>query len=102
MTSGSKGIHLYARLDKAVSSEGASALAKQIAQSLAKQTPDLVTATMKRSIRDGKVFVDWSQNSGAKTTVAPYSLRGRAVSRGPRWSWRRCSGSSPQTLCRRG
>ncbi|MBP0685866.1 ATP-dependent DNA ligase, partial [Mycobacterium tuberculosis] len=54
------------------------AVAKQIAQSLAKQTPDLVTATMKRSIRDGKVFVDWSQNSGAKTTVAPYSLRGRA------------------------
>ena len=53
-------------------------MAKQIAQSLAKQTPDLVTATMKRSIRSGKVFVDWSQNSGAKTTVAPYSLRGRA------------------------
>lgn len=78
VTSGSKGIHLYARLDKAVSSKGASAVAKQIAQSLAEQTPDLVTATMKRSIRDGKVFVDWSQNSGAKTTVAPYSLRGRA------------------------
>ncbi|MBB1024804.1 ATP-dependent DNA ligase [Dietzia sp. DQ12-76] len=78
VTSGSKGIHLYARLDKAVTAKGASAVAKQIAQSLAKQTPDLVTATMKRSIRDGKVFVDWSQNSGAKTTVAPYSLRGRA------------------------
>ncbi|MBB1029501.1 ATP-dependent DNA ligase [Dietzia sp. SLG310A2-38A2] len=78
VTSGSKGIHLYSRLAKAVSSKGASAVAKQIAQSLAKQTPDLVTATMKRSIRDGKVFVDWSQNSGAKTTVAPYSLRGRA------------------------
>ncbi|MDX2358789.1 ATP-dependent DNA ligase [Dietzia sp. PP-33] len=78
VTSGSKGLHLYARLDKAVSAKGASAVAKQIAQSLEKQTPDLVTATMKRSIRSGKVFVDWSQNSGAKTTVAPYSLRGRA------------------------
>ena len=78
VTSGSKGIHLYARLDKAVTAASASKVAKQIAQSLAKQTPDLVTATMKRSIRDGKVFVDWSQNSGAKTTVAPYSLRGRA------------------------
>ncbi len=32
---------------------------------------------MKRSERDGKVFIDWSQNNGAKTTVAPYSLRGR-------------------------
>ncbi|GAA3515949.1 ATP-dependent DNA ligase [Dietzia aurantiaca] len=78
VTSGSKGIHLYARLNKAVTAPSASKVAKQIAQSLAKQTPDLVTATMKRSIRDGKVFVDWSQNSGAKTTVAPYSLRGRA------------------------
>ncbi|MCZ4656592.1 ATP-dependent DNA ligase [Dietzia kunjamensis] len=78
VTSGSKGIHLYARLEKAVTAASASKVAKQIAQSLEKQTPDLVTATMKRSIRDGKVFVDWSQNSGAKTTVAPYSLRGRA------------------------
>ncbi|WP_271799401.1 ATP-dependent DNA ligase [Dietzia maris] len=78
VTSGSKGIHLYARLDKAVTAASASKVAKQIAQSLAQQTPDLVTATMKRSIREGKVFVDWSQNSGAKTTVAPYSLRGRA------------------------
>ena len=31
---------------------------------------------MKRSLRTGKVFIDWSQNNGAKTTVAPYSLRG--------------------------
>ncbi|NLD86487.1 MAG: ATP-dependent DNA ligase, partial [Actinomycetales bacterium] len=78
VTSGSKGIHLYARLDKAVSARGASAVARRIATSLEKQYPDLVTASMKRSIRPGKVFVDWSQNSGAKTTVAPYSLRGRA------------------------
>ena len=39
--------------------------------------PALVTATMSRSLRAGKVFVDWSQNNAAKTTVAPYSLRGR-------------------------
>ncbi len=78
VTSGSKGIHLYARLDKAVSATGASAVAKQIAKTLEKQHPEQVTATMKRSVRAGKVFLDWSQNSGAKTTVSPYSLRGRA------------------------
>jgi bifunctional non-homologous end joining protein LigD len=39
--------------------------------------PKLVTATMTRSLRDGKVFLDWSQNSSAKTTIAPYSMRGR-------------------------
>ena len=39
--------------------------------------PKLVTATMAKSLRAGKVFLDWSQNSSAKTTIAPYSLRGR-------------------------
>ena len=39
--------------------------------------PKLVTSTMTKSVRAGKVFVDWSQNSGSKTTIAPYSLRGR-------------------------
>lgn len=39
--------------------------------------PALVTSTMTKSLRAGKVFVDWSQNSGSKTTIAPYSLRGR-------------------------
>ena len=38
---------------------------------------DRVISSMKRSERDGKVFIDWSQNNGAKTTVSPYSLRGR-------------------------
>ena len=78
VTSGSKGIHIYARLNNAVGEKKASALAKQVAETLEEQTPDLVTATMKRSVREGKVFIDWSQNSSAKTTVAPYSLRGRA------------------------
>ena len=78
VTSGSKGIHIYARLDKARSGKKASELAKRLAKTLEEQTPDEVTATMKRSVREGKVFIDWSQNSGSKTTVAPYSLRGRA------------------------
>jgi bifunctional non-homologous end joining protein LigD len=32
---------------------------------------------MTRSLRPGKVLIDWSQNNGSKTTVAPYSLRAR-------------------------
>jgi bifunctional non-homologous end joining protein LigD len=77
LTSGSKGLHLYSPLDKPVSSRGASVLAKRVAQQLETSMPKLVTATMTKSLRAGKVFVDWSQNSGAKTTIAPYSLRGR-------------------------
>ncbi len=78
VTSGSKGIHLYAPLDNPVSSRGAVVLAKRVAQQLEKTIPKLVTATMTKSVRAGKVFVDWSQNNGSKTTIAPYSLRGRA------------------------
>ncbi|WP_241385791.1 ATP-dependent DNA ligase [Rhodococcus sp. CH91] len=77
VTSGSKGIHLYVPLDRMLSSVGASKVAKQVARNLETTHPDLVTATMAKSVREGKVFVDWSQNNGSKTTVAPYSLRGR-------------------------
>ena len=60
-----------------VSSRGASVLAKRIAAQLEKTMPKQVTATMTKSLRAGKVFLDWSQNNSAKTTIAPYSLRGR-------------------------
>lgn len=78
LTSGSKGVHLYVPLAEPISSQGASVLAKRIALALEKSMPKQVTATMTKSVRDGKVFVDWSQNSAAKTTIAPYSMRGRA------------------------
>lgn len=77
LTSGSKGVHLYVPLTDPISSHGASVLARKVAQQLEKAMPKLVTATMARSLRDGKVFLDWSQNSSAKTTIAPYSMRGR-------------------------
>ncbi|HEY1840809.1 MAG TPA: ATP-dependent DNA ligase [Mycobacterium sp.] len=77
LTSGSKGLHLYSPLDKPISSRGAVVLAKRVAQQLEKSMPKLVTSTMTKSVRAGKVFVDWSQNNGSKTTIAPYSLRGR-------------------------
>jgi len=77
LTSGSKGLHLYAPLAEPVSSSGATVLAKRVAQQLEKSMPKLVTSTMTRSLRAGKVFLDWSQNNSAKTTIAPYSLRGR-------------------------
>ncbi|MCV7301059.1 ATP-dependent DNA ligase [Mycobacterium barrassiae] len=77
LTSGSKGLHLYVPLEKPISSRGASVLARRIAVQLEKTMPKRVTATMTKSMRSGKVFVDWSQNNGNKTTIAPYSLRGR-------------------------
>ncbi|MGW4356339.1 ATP-dependent DNA ligase [Nocardia sp. NPDC004582] len=78
VTSGSKGIHIYVPLDRKLGPNGASAVAKQVATNLQQLRPELVTATMAKSARGGKVFLDWSQNNPAKTTIAPYSLRGRA------------------------
>ncbi|MGO1971751.1 MAG: ATP-dependent DNA ligase [Propionibacteriaceae bacterium] len=77
VTSGSKGIHLYAPLDGEHTSPQASTLAKELARSLEADHPDLVISSMRRSERKGKVFIDWSQNNANKTTIAPYSLRGR-------------------------
>ncbi len=78
VTSGSKGIHVYAGLDGAQTSEQSSAVARELARALEADHPDLVVSRMAKNVRAGRVFVDWSQNNGAKTTVAPYSLRGRA------------------------
>ncbi|WP_300404255.1 non-homologous end-joining DNA ligase [Nocardioides sp.] len=75
--SGSKGLHLYATLPSRLPPDESTALAKEIAEELQAEHPRLVTATMTKARRHGKVFLDWSQNAGSKTTIAPYSLRGR-------------------------
>jgi len=78
VTSGSKGIHLYAPLDGSQSAADATAVARELALALEADHPDLVISTMRRSERAGLVFLDWSQNNGSKTTISPYSLRGRS------------------------
>ncbi len=77
VTSGSKGLHLYAALPGELDSGEVSELARLLAEELASAQPRLVTATMTKALRRGKVFLDWSQNAGSKTTLSPYSLRGR-------------------------
>ena len=81
VTSGSHGMHVYAGLPPrsvfAVDSHQAAQLVHDVASRLEQQMPDLVTATMAKAKRSGKVFFDWSQNVAAKTTISPYSLRGR-------------------------
>lgn len=77
VTSGSKGLHLYADLDRSRDSDEVCDYAKGIAEELEKAHPSLVVSQMTKARRGGKVFLDWSQNSGSKTTIAPYSLRGR-------------------------
>lgn len=74
-TSGKKGMQLYVPLRPKRSWEAVHEYAKQVAQRLEREDPKLVISRMTKQARGGKVFVDWSQNHQAKTTVAPYSLR---------------------------
>ena len=77
VTSGSKGMQLYASLGGDLTSDQVRDLAQQLAQEMTAKHPDLVLWKMTKSLRPGKIFLDWSQNVAAKTTISPYSLRGR-------------------------
>ncbi len=76
VTSGSKGMQLYASWPSSAAGSTRD-YAKALAEGLARDHRSLVVSDMKKVLRRGKVLVDWSQNHLAKTTVTPYSLRGR-------------------------
>ena len=75
--SGSKGIHLYVPLNTKATYEMTQSFAKSVAQFLERDHPNLIVSEMAKVKRKGKVFVDWSQNSEHKSTVAVYSLRAK-------------------------
>ncbi|WP_218611351.1 non-homologous end-joining DNA ligase [Pseudonocardia sp. KRD291] len=75
-TSGGKGLQLYVPVH-VTRAEQTSEFARDVAERLAADRPREVVAVMAKARRKGRVFVDWSQNNTAKTTVASYSLRGR-------------------------
>jgi bifunctional non-homologous end joining protein LigD len=75
--SGSKGLQLYVPLNTPVTYEQTTPFAKAVAELLAQQFPRLVVSEMPKNLRRGRVLIDWSQNSEAKTTVCVYSLRGK-------------------------
>ncbi|MFI2430945.1 non-homologous end-joining DNA ligase [Streptomyces sp. NPDC018693] len=75
-TSGAKGLHLLAAV-RGSSSEQVSDYARRLAVEAERAMPRLALHRMTRSLRPGKVFVDWSQNAARKTTATPYTLRAR-------------------------
>jgi bifunctional non-homologous end joining protein LigD len=76
-TSGSKGLQLYVPLHTPTTFDATKLFARALAQVLEQDHPEHVVSDMKKTLRTGKVFVDWSQNDEHKTTIAVYSLRAR-------------------------
>jgi bifunctional non-homologous end joining protein LigD len=76
-TSGSKGMQVYVPLNTPITYDETKAFAHELARLLERQNPKLVVSDMKKALRVGKVFVDWSQNDDHKTTICVYSLRAR-------------------------
>ncbi len=76
--SGSKGIHIHVPLNTDVTYDMTQAFAQSVAQYLASEHPDLIVSEMAKAKRRRNVFIDWSQNSEYKSTVAVYSLRAKA------------------------
>jgi len=76
-TSGSKGLQIYVPLNTAVTYETTKSFAHAVARLLAERHPNMVVSEMKKELRGGKIFIDWSQNDEHKTTVSVYSLRAR-------------------------
>jgi bifunctional non-homologous end joining protein LigD len=77
-TSGSKGLQVYVPLNTTVTFDQTKNLSRALAQLLEDEHRNLVTSNMSKSVRKGKVFVDWSQNDEHKTTICVYSLRAKA------------------------
>ena len=76
-TSGSKGLQIYVPLNTAVTYDDTKPFAHEVARLLERQYPQQVVSDMKKTLRTGKVFIDWSQNDDHKTTICVYSLRAK-------------------------
>jgi bifunctional non-homologous end joining protein LigD len=75
--SGSKGLHLAVPLNTEATYESTQPFAKALADLAARQLPDCVVSEMSKTLRRGKVLIDWSQNSDFKTTVCVYAMRAK-------------------------
>ena len=77
-TSGNKGMQVYVPLNvPGATYEQTKGFSRAVAETLEAAEPDVVVSRMAKSLRGGKIFIDYSQNDEHKTTVGVYSLRAR-------------------------
>ena len=74
-TTGSRGIHIYARLAPEQDSYVVRAAAVAVARELERRRPDLLTASWWKEERGARVFIDFNQNAPHKTVFGAWSVR---------------------------
>jgi bifunctional non-homologous end joining protein LigD len=74
--SGGKGLHVVVPIADA-DWDTAKLFTQRIAAAMAADSPKLYLAKMTKSLRSGRIFIDYFRNSREATSVAPYSSRAR-------------------------
>ncbi|HWM27552.1 MAG TPA: non-homologous end-joining DNA ligase [Woeseiaceae bacterium] len=77
LVTGGKGVHIIVPLRRVADWPQVKSFAQAFASKLADDEPDVFTATMSKSRRRGRIFVDWLRNERGSTAIAPYSTRAR-------------------------
>lgn len=78
MTTGSRGLHVVAPLDRSAKFDETRAFARSFAERLVKEEPGRFTVELSKEKRQGRLFLDYLRNSYGQTSVAPYSVRTKA------------------------
>jgi DNA ligase D len=76
-TTGSRGLHVYLRLQRQWNSVAVRSAAVAIARELERRHPQLMTAAWWKEERGKRIFIDFNQNAPHKTVFAPWSVRAR-------------------------
>ncbi len=74
-TTGSRGLHVTAPLDRSAGFDEARAFARQVADLLAAREPSRFTTQQRKDRRRGRLYLDTARNAYAQTAVAPYAVR---------------------------
>jgi bifunctional non-homologous end joining protein LigD len=76
-TTGGKGLHVVVPLTRRHSWDEHKAFARAFVEAMARNKPKLFVTEAKKSLRTGRVFLDYLRNGRGATAVAPYSPRAR-------------------------
>jgi bifunctional non-homologous end joining protein LigD len=76
-TTGGKGLHVVVPLLRRHTWDEHKAFARGFVEQMARETPALFVTEAKKSLRKGRVFLDYLRNGRGATAVAPYSPRAR-------------------------